>query len=222
MFISQSGIKEHVGVNRTTNVVEHCKIELDRGLNVRRQPRVCVANIRKSALHSASNNFTREANKIVKLVIRRKEESTTKLDRSVDYYMPFEALYLLLRPFTTWVEHRYFPLAMCADCRKFISTVFCQDTFTFEWRSGIHANIFLVVLGYIFPPLVLSFLFTFSYGSVLSRASHSPLDSTLLHDDSAADDFTGVTHISTETQTAAHFLDTAQESDLISLRTVEM
>ncbi|VDO05101.1 unnamed protein product [Rodentolepis nana] len=79
----------------------------------------------------------------------------------------WKALYLLLRPFTTWGMHQCLPLAMRANCRKFISTIACQDAIRFEWQAGIHANALLVVLAYIFPPLVLSSFVTFSYGIVL-------------------------------------------------------
>nr|CDS29597.1 transient receptor potential cation channel [Hymenolepis microstoma] len=78
-----------------------------------------------------------------------------------------KALYLLLRPFTTWGNHQCLPLAMRANCRKFISTIACQDAIRFEWQAGIHANALSVILAYIFPPLVLSSFVTFSYGIVL-------------------------------------------------------
>ncbi|EUB57796.1 Transient receptor potential cation channel subfamily M member [Echinococcus granulosus] len=79
----------------------------------------------------------------------------------------WRALYLLVRPLKTWGHHRCMPLAMQANCLEFISSIACQHAIQFEWRAGVHANIFSLVLAYICPPLIFTRLVGFSSNSKL-------------------------------------------------------
>ncbi|KAM7539367.1 hypothetical protein Aperf_G00000056009 [Anoplocephala perfoliata] len=74
----------------------------------------------------------------------------------------WKSLYLLIRPFITWGEHKCIPLALCANCRDFVSSNACQHAIQLEWQAGIEANPLSIILAYICPPLIFSNLIKFT------------------------------------------------------------